>query len=71
MSTIHPTRTDVETVARYTILRGRVVWDKENGGVVGKKGYGRVLKRGVSSLGGPLRPEKDWNPRDFERKYTH
>jgi dihydropyrimidinase len=50
---------------RYTILRGQVVWDKENGGVVGTKGDGIFLERGVSSLARPLRPDKDWNPRDF------
>jgi hypothetical protein len=50
---------------RYTILRGEVVWDKKNGGVLGKKRYGRFLERGVSTLAGPLRPEKDWNLRGF------
>lgn len=50
---------------RYTILRGEVVWDRDNGGVVGRKGYGKFLARGISSLGGSLMPEKDWNPRDF------
>lgn len=30
---------------RYTILRGRVVWDSSRG-VVGEMGYGRYLKRG-------------------------
>lgn len=49
----------------YTILRGEVVWDRDKGGVVGRKGYGRFLKRGISSLAGPLRPEKYWDPRDF------
>jgi dihydropyrimidinase len=44
---------------RYTILRGKVAWDRDNGGVVGKKGYGRFLDRGISSLARPLRPEKD------------
>ena len=50
---------------RYTILRGKVIWDRDNGGVVGTKGYGSFLERGVSSLAGPLRPDKDWDPRDF------
>jgi dihydropyrimidinase len=50
---------------RYTILRGEVIWDRDNGGVVGKKGYGVFLERGVSSLAGPLRPDRDWNSRDF------
>ncbi|KAL2870042.1 uncharacterized protein BJX67DRAFT_378592 [Aspergillus lucknowensis] len=30
---------------RYTIIRGRVVWDRDNGGVVGRKGYGRFIRR--------------------------
>ncbi len=50
---------------RYTILRGEVVWDRDRGGVVGKKGFGKFLARGSSCLKGPLAPEKDWNPRDF------
>jgi dihydropyrimidinase len=39
---------------RWTVLRGEVVWDREGGGVVGKKGYGVFLKRGKSSLKGSL-----------------
>lgn len=38
---------------RYTILRGQVVWDKENGGLLGKKGYGKFIKREPSSLAKP------------------
>lgn len=49
---------------RYTILRGKVVWDRDHGGVVGTKGHGQFLERGASSLAGPRRPEKDWSPRD-------
>ncbi|KAI1829224.1 hypothetical protein DTO006G1_9814 [Penicillium roqueforti] len=30
---------------RYTILRGEAVWDRDGGGVVGRKGTGRFLKR--------------------------
>ncbi|KAL4817417.1 hypothetical protein BDW67DRAFT_190344 [Aspergillus spinulosporus] len=30
---------------RYTVLRGQVVWDRDNGGVVGRKGYGQFIKR--------------------------
>jgi dihydropyrimidinase len=30
---------------RYTILGGQIVWDRDNGGIVGKKGQGRFLKR--------------------------
>lgn len=37
---------------RYTILRGKVVWDRDNGGIVGSKGYGRFLKRETSTLNG-------------------
>lgn len=40
---------------RYTILRGQVVWDKENGGLLGKKGYGKFIKREASSLAKPRR----------------
>jgi dihydropyrimidinase len=49
---------------RYTILRGKVVWDRENGGVVGKKGYGKFLERGESSLKGK-RKEGEWRVEDF------
>jgi dihydropyrimidinase len=31
---------------RYTILRGKVVWDRDNGGIMGEKGYGSFIKRG-------------------------
>ncbi|PGH19660.1 hypothetical protein AJ80_03815 [Polytolypa hystricis UAMH7299] len=37
---------------RYTILRGKVVYDRENGGVVGEKGYGEFVHRDKSSLAG-------------------
>ncbi|KAH8655322.1 D-hydantoinase [Xylariales sp. PMI_506] len=37
---------------RYTILRGQVMWDRDNGGIVGDKGYGQFVKRQESSLGG-------------------
>ncbi|KAL6234538.1 hypothetical protein BDW75DRAFT_162776 [Aspergillus navahoensis] len=30
---------------RYTILRGQIVWDRDHGGVVGRKGYGQFIKR--------------------------
>lgn len=44
---------------RYTILRGQVVWDRDNGGVVGEKGYGEYMKRGkgeviVGKVGQPV-----------------
>ncbi|KAF2760912.1 D-hydantoinase [Pseudovirgaria hyperparasitica] len=37
---------------RYTILRGKVVWDRDNGGIVGEKGFGMFLRREVSSMPG-------------------
>lgn len=44
---------------RYTILRGEVVWDRDNGGLLGRKGYGRFIKRERSSLAKPLN-EGEW-----------
>jgi dihydropyrimidinase len=38
---------------RYTLMRGKVVWDRDNGGMVGELGYGEYLKRGFSALAGP------------------
>ncbi|KAG2413077.1 hypothetical protein HFD88_010636 [Aspergillus terreus] len=38
---------------RYTILRGKVVWNRDQGGVIGRKGDGMFLKRGKSSLSRP------------------
>ncbi|KAG4435896.1 hypothetical protein IFR05_008627 [Cadophora sp. M221] len=49
---------------RYTILRGEVVWAKDEGGLVGKKGYGQFLKRDVSSLAGSL-SEEEWDVEKF------
>ncbi|KAL9622521.1 MAG: hypothetical protein Q9160_003197 [Pyrenula sp. 1 TL-2023] len=49
---------------RFTILRGEVVWDRENGGLVGRKGYGQFVKRGPSSLPGP-RKAGDWDVSAF------
>lgn len=40
---------------RYTVLRGRVVYDRDGGGLVGEKSYGRFLERGVSTLAGSLK----------------
>ncbi|KAF2688621.1 D-hydantoinase [Lentithecium fluviatile CBS 122367] len=45
---------------RYTILRGKVVWDKENGGLLGEKGYGKFIKREASSLAKP-RNNGEWD----------
>lgn len=42
---------------RFTILRGKVVFDRDNGGLVGKIGYGKFLKRKTSLLQGPLNSE--------------
>jgi dihydropyrimidinase len=44
---------------RYTLLRGKVVWDRDNGGLLGEKGYGRFVKRDTSSLAKPLK-EGEW-----------
>ena len=38
---------------RYTIVRGQVVYSRDQGGVVGSKHSGRFLKRGVSTLSKP------------------
>ncbi|KAL6707079.1 hypothetical protein ACN47E_004831 [Coniothyrium glycines] len=44
---------------RYTTLRGKVVWDREHGGLLGTKGDGRFVKRQQSSLAKPLK-EGEW-----------
>jgi len=44
---------------RYTILRGQVVWDRDNGGLLGKKGHGKFLEAGPSTLAKP-RSEEAW-----------
>jgi dihydropyrimidinase len=44
---------------RYTLLRGKVVWDRENGGLLGDKGYGKFIKRDASSIAKPMR-EGEW-----------
>jgi dihydropyrimidinase len=49
---------------RWTILRGEVVWDREGGGLLGKKGQGTFLKRGKSTLPGP-RSDKEWDVSTF------
>ncbi|KAJ9641990.1 hypothetical protein H2199_005205 [Coniosporium tulheliwenetii] len=48
---------------RYTILREEAVWDRDGGGLVGKKGYGQFLKKDASSLAGS-RSEEDWDIRE-------
>ncbi|KAI9656805.1 MAG: hypothetical protein M1821_003444 [Bathelium mastoideum] len=50
----------VKSWPRYTILRGNVVWDRDNGGLVGKMGGGNFLKRGKGQilngrLGNPIK----------------
>jgi dihydropyrimidinase len=49
---------------RYTVLRGGVVWARDEGGLVGKKGVGQFLKRDVSTLAGS-RSQGDWNVENF------
>jgi dihydropyrimidinase len=49
---------------RYTVLRGEVVWARDEGGVLGKKGYGQFLKRDLSVLAGS-RGEEDWDVEKF------
>lgn len=49
---------------RYTILRGQIMWDRDNGGLVGKSGQGTFLHRGPSSLKGSL-SEQPWDIRGF------
>lgn len=36
---------NVRNWPRYTILRGQLVWNKDEGGIVGEKHYGQFLKR--------------------------
>ncbi|KAL9073042.1 MAG: hypothetical protein Q9157_004882 [Trypethelium eluteriae] len=40
----------VKSWPRYTILRGNVVWDRDNGGLIGKMGDGKYLKRGKGQI---------------------
>ncbi|KAE8351908.1 hypothetical protein BDV28DRAFT_162075 [Aspergillus coremiiformis] len=35
---------------RYTLLRGELVWDRDNGGIVGAKGVGQFVHRGRSAF---------------------
>jgi dihydropyrimidinase len=48
---------------RYTVLRGELVWAKDEGGL-GKKGYGQYLEKGVSFLAGPM-SQGEWSVEDF------
>jgi dihydropyrimidinase len=38
---------------RLTILRGKIVWDRDNGGFLGKMGDGTYINRTASTLAGP------------------
>ena len=49
---------------RYTVLRGKVVWERDGVGVLGEKGWGQFLRRGVSSLGGGSKKEA-WDVERF------
>ncbi|KAI5866338.1 D-hydantoinase [Durotheca rogersii] len=51
---------------RYTILRGQVVWDRDGGGIVGEKGFGKFLKRERSSLHGIWETVEEEGPFDLE-----
>ncbi|KAH8674029.1 dihydropyrimidinase [Xylariales sp. PMI_506] len=51
---------------RYTIIRGRVVWDYSGGGIVGEKGYGQFIKRGKSTLNGIWDTVDEEGPFDLE-----
>ncbi|KAJ8103487.1 hypothetical protein POJ06DRAFT_242021 [Lipomyces tetrasporus] len=48
---------------RYTILRGKVVWARDDGGLLGQQGYGKFVKR----IGNQLRQSRniwvnEWRP---------
>ncbi|CEL11036.1 Putative Catalytic activity: dihydropyrimidinase catalyzes the conversion of 5 [Aspergillus calidoustus] len=47
---------------RYTLLRGEVVWDRDNGGVVGEKGVGKFVTRGRSEF---CQEQGPWDPTKF------
>ncbi|MCJ1417362.1 hypothetical protein MMC32_003705 [Xylographa parallela] len=48
---------------RYTILRGKVVWDRDGEGLTGKIGDGQYIKRGASLLPGPRNVfVNEWRP---------
>ena len=49
---------------RYTVLRGKVVWERDGNGLVGGKGGGKFLKRGASSLAGGGKKE-EWDVERF------
>jgi len=48
---------------RYTISRGKVVWARDEGGVVGDKSHGKFVKRVKNSLRQPRgKFENEWIP---------
>ncbi|KAL2880100.1 hypothetical protein SGCOL_004484 [Colletotrichum sp. CLE4] len=42
---------------RFTILRGKVIWDRDGSGIVSSMGYGNFLRRGKSTLS---KPRNQW-----------
>ncbi|KAI0481139.1 D-hydantoinase [Xylariaceae sp. FL0804] len=52
---------------RYTVLRGKVVWDRDGDGLVGEKTYGQFLKREKSSLDGVWDTVEANGPFDLEK----
>ncbi|ONH64679.1 Dihydropyrimidinase [Cyberlindnera fabianii] len=38
---------------RWTVLRGKVVWDRDGDGITGSLGDGKYIRRGKSLLAGP------------------
>ena len=51
---------------RYTILRGEIAWDRDGGGLVGKKGGGKFIKRKSGSLGRIWKVVKETGPFDLD-----
>ncbi|KAF8231662.1 dihydropyrimidinase [Tricholoma matsutake] len=48
---------------RYTLLKGKVMWNRENGGLVGTVGDGQFIKRAASTLPGPRNVfVNEWRP---------
>lgn len=45
---------------RWTILRGKVMWARDEGGVVGEKGFGEFVKRGASRIAERSGEQGDW-----------
>lgn len=41
---------EVENWPRWTILRGKVMWARDKGGVMGEKGFGKFVWRGESEM---------------------